>query len=431
MMHTTATGLETVIVMETVPIRFGVGATEEVGYEAQRLGMRRVLLVTDRRLHQFGLIARVAAVLHDAGVAVTVYDDVQIEPTDRSFAAAIAAGREAEYDGFVALGGGSVIDTAKAVNLYTSHPAPLLDYINRPIGAGKPVPGPLKPLIAIPTTAGTGSEATPVIVLDLLDLKLKTGISHRFIRPSVAVIDPLNALSQPPFVTAASGCDVLCHALESYTSRPYNTRPRAASPAERPAYIGANPIADIWCEQAIRYGGRYLRRAFTDGADLEARTYTMLAATFAGIGFGNAGVHIPHAMAYPVAGLVKQYHPPDFPGTEPIIPHGLSVIVNAPAAFRFTAPAWPERHARAAELLGVDTGAMTTAEAAGALADALVALMQDLRLPNGLAALGYTEADLPDLVAGARKQERLLVNAPRTPDETELTELFRAAMHCW
>ncbi len=430
-MQAAATGLETVIVMETVPIRFGIGATEELGYEARRLGIRQVLLVTDRHLRPFGLIDKVETVLRAAGVAVTVYDDVHIEPTDQSFAAAIAIGQAGQYDGFVALGGGSVIDTAKAINLYTSYPAPLLDYINQPIGAGKSVPGPLKPLIAIPTTAGTGSEATPVIVLDLLDLKLKTGISHRFIRPSVAIIDPLNALSQPPFVTAASGCDVLCHALESYISRPYHTRPKAPSPAERPAYIGANPIADIWCEQAIRYGGQYLRRAFYNPNDLEARTYTMLAATFAGIGFGNAGVHIPHAMAYPVAGLVKTYRPPGFPGEEPIIPHGLSVIVNAPAAFRFTAPAWPERHAHAATLLGVDTRAMTPREAADALADELVTLMRDLELPNGLAALGYSAADLPALVAGARKQERLLVNAPRAPNDTQLAELFRAAMRCW
>ena len=421
--------LETIIVMETVPIRFGVGATEEIGYEAKRLGMHRVLLVTDAHLRPFGLIDKVEALLHEAGVAVTVYDAVHVEPTDRSFEAAIAVGREGDYDGFVALGGGSVIDTAKAVNLYTSYPAPLLDYINRPIGAGKPVPGPLKPLIAVPTTAGTGSEATPVIVLDLLDLKLKTGISHRFIRPSVAVVDPLNARSQPPFVTAACGCDVLCHALESYISRPYNSRPRPASPAERPSYIGANPIADVWCEQAIRYGGRYLRRAFYNGDDLEARTYTMLAATFAGIGFGNAGVHIPHAMAYPIAGLVKHYRPAGFPGDGPIIPHGLSVIVNAPAAFRFTAPAWPERHARAAELLGVDTSGMSSREAAGALADELVAIMRDLELPGGLADMGYTLDDLPDLVAGARKQQRLLVNSPRSVNDEQLADLFRASMH--
>lgn len=426
-----APALETVIAMETVPIRFGIGATEEIGYEAQRLAMNRILLVTDRHLRPFGLIDKVEALLREAGSSVTIYDDVHVEPTDQSFAAAIAVAQEGNYDGFVALGGGSTIDTAKAVNLYTSHPAPLLDYINPPIGAGKAVPGPLKPLIAVPTTAGTGSEATPVIVLDLLDLKLKTGISHRFIRPSLAMIDPLNAISQPPFVTAASGCDVLCHALESYISRPYNTRPRAASPATRPAYIGANPIADIWCEQAIRYGGQYLRRAFYNGNDLEARSYTMLAATFAGIGFGNAGVHLPHAMAYPVAGMVKRYRPAGFPGNEPIIPHGLSVIVNAPAVFRFTAPAWPERHAHAAALLGVDTRNMATREAAGALADELVTLMRDLELPNGLAALGYDEEDLPALVAGTRKQQRLLVNAPRMPDDSQLTEIFRAAMRCW
>lgn len=426
-----ASPLETVIAMETVPIRFGIGATEELGFEAQRLGIAQALLVADARLRAFGLVQKAEALLLEAGVHTTIFEDIHIEPTDQSIEAAIAFAQDGDYDGIIALGGGSTIDTAKAINLYISHPAPLLDYVNKPIGAGKPIPGPLKPLIALPTTAGTGSEATSVIVLDLLDLKLKTGISHRALRPTLAIIDPLSALSQPPFVTASSGADVLCHALESYISKPYNTRPRPANPGERPAYIGANPIADLWCEQAIRYGGTYLRRAYFNGNDLEARTYTMLAATFAGIGFGNAGVHIPHAMAYPVAGMVKRYRPPDFPSEEPIIPHGLSVIVNAPAAFRYTAPAWPERHAAAAAMLGVDTRDMNPREAADALADGLIALMRDLSLPRGLGELGYGLEDIPRLVEGTRKQERLLVNAPRTPSDQDLGELFEEAMSYW
>jgi hydroxyacid-oxoacid transhydrogenase len=226
---------------------------------------------------------------------------------------AIEFAREQEFDGLVAIGGGSVIDTAKAVNLYTTYPEPILGYVNKPIGEGKPVPGPLKPLIAVPTTAGTGSETTSVAVLDLLDLELKAGISHRLLRPRLAVIDPELTLTLPPAVTAACGMDILCHALESYTSLPFDRRPMPENPALRPPYVGANPVADIWAGRAIEIGAAYLPRAYHDPGDVEARSQLMLAATFAGMGFGNAGVHIPHAMSYPIAGMVKGFVPEGFP----------------------------------------------------------------------------------------------------------------------
>ncbi|WP_052889278.1 hydroxyacid-oxoacid transhydrogenase [Thermogemmatispora carboxidivorans] len=414
---------ETVFVMEMTPIKFGIGATAEVAYDAKRLGIQRALIVTDRGLMQLGLPERVRRLLTEAGLQADIYDDVHVEPTDRSFEeiARFIEGRN--YDGMIAIGGGSSIDTAKWARLYATYPAPLMDYVNKPIGKGQPVPGPLKPLIAIPTTAGTGSETTAVAILDILALKVKTGISHPFLRPTFAIIDPLNTVTLPPMATAYPGFDVLTHALESYTSRPYQARPRH-KPEERPVYVGSNPISDLWCEKALEYLGHYLRRAVLNGMDVEARTYLALAATYAGIGFGNAGVHIPHALAYPIAGMVKRFSPPDYPHEEPLIPHGLSVIVTAPATFRWTYPADPERHLRAAQLLGAQVSGLNEAQRREILPQTLLTLMRDTGVPSNLGALGYTGEEVPALVEGALKQQRLLVNSPRAVGAEELRQLI-------
>jgi len=422
---------QTVIAMDLVPFRFGPGATADLTAELERLGASRVLLVTDRHLRQHGLVEPVEAAIQRSGAEVVVFDQVHIEPTDRSLRDAIAFAQRVQPDTFVSLGGGSTIDTAKAMNLFTSYPADLLDYINKPVGRGNPVPGPLKPHLALPTTAGTGSETTAVIALELTDRRLKTGISHRFIRPTMAIVDPLNTVTCPPMVTAFAGLDVLCHAIESYTAKPYHVRPRPASPAERPAYIGSNPVADLWSAQAIRWGARYLRRAVYNPLDLEARTFMALASLTAGIGFGNAGVHIPHAMSYPIAGLVRDFFPPDYEVDEPLIPHGLAVVVGAPAGLRFTAPASPERHAEVAEMLGIDTHGLPVRAAAEAVADALIQLMRDLGLPSGLVELGFTESDIPALVEGTLAQQRILVNSPRPVDERALRAIYRQAMRYW
>jgi alcohol dehydrogenase class IV len=293
-----------------------------------------------------------------------------------------------------------------------------------------PVPGPLKPLVAIPTTAGTGSETTAVAIMDVLSLKVKTGISHRYLRPTMAIIDPLNTVTLPPMATAYPGFDVLTHALESYTSRPYDARPRH-KPEERPVYVGSNPISDLWCEKALEYLGRYLRRAVLNGMDVEARTYMALAATYAGIGFGNAGVHVPHSIAYPIAGLVKNFSPPDYPKEEPMIPHGLSVIVTAPATFRWTYPVNPERHLRAAQLLGANVSGLTSAEMTEVLPNTLLSLMRDTGIPNGVAALGYGESDVSPLIDGTLKQQRLLVNCPRSVGAEELQHIIYDSFEYW
>jgi alcohol dehydrogenase class IV len=368
--------------------------------------------------------------LGEQGVKAEVYDGVEIEPTDRSIEEAAEYARTKEFDGLVAVGGGSTIDTCKAVNLLTCHPAPLLDYVNKPVGRGVPVPGALKPLIAVPTTAGTGSETTAVAVAHIVDQHVKAGVSNRLLRPALGVVDPLNTLTAPPEVTAAAGCDIVTHAIESYTTRPFDARPKH-HPPDRPAYIGANPASDVWCEKAIEYVGRYLRRAVLNGQDLDARLHLALAANYAGIGFGNAGVHIPHAVAYPIAGLVRDYVPAGYKTRHALIPHGMSVILTAPSAFRFTYATAPERHLRAAELMGYPVAGLSDAERREALPRALITLMRDVGIPNGLMAVGYDERDVRPLINGTLKQPRLLSGAPRTVGADELDWILRDSMQHW
>jgi alcohol dehydrogenase class IV len=406
---------ESVFTLEATPIKYGPGAVDDAGWEAARLGISRALLVADPRVD----FERVRDALEDAGVSTLVYDAVRVEPTLASFQAAADFALDAEVDGFVSVGGGSTIDTAKVADLIVSHPAPVMEYVNPPIGSGSKPPSRLRPHLAIPTTAGTGSEATTVAVLDIPDRRVKSGISHRYLRPAQAIVDPSLAASMPAEVAASAGLDVVCHAAESFLSRPYTAREFPASPDERPPYQGANPVADVWSQKALEYGGRFLRRAVE--GDPEARGAMMLAATMAGVGFGSAGVHIPHACAYPIAGLKHAWEPPGYKADHPFVPHGISVIVTAPAAFRFTYEADPERHDRAASLLGSqETGPE-------ALPDALTALMRDLSIPS-LADLGYDESDIPELVDGALAQQRLLVGSPREVEESDLASILRESL---
>ena len=421
---------ETVFVMEMSPIKFGLGAMEEIGFDAARLGLAKALIFTDRNLAAEGLPDRVRGLLEEQGIKAEIYDGVEVEPTDRSMEEAAEYARTKEFDGLIAVGGGSTIDTCKAANLLTCHPAPLLDYLNKPVGRGVPVPGPLKPLIAVPTTAGTGSETTAVAVTHVLDQNVKAGVSHRLLRPTLGVVDPLNTLTVPPEVTAAAGSDILTHAIESYTTRPYNARAKH-HPPDRPAYIGANPASDIWCEKAMEYVARYLRRAVLNGLDLEARVNLALAANYAGIGFGNAGVHIPHALAYPIAGLVRDYVPGGYRTRHAMVPHGMAVILTAPAAFRFTYATAPDRHLRAAALMGAPVDGLGERERREALPAALIALMRDTGIPNGLTAVGYGERDIAALVEGTLKQPRLLAGAPRPVGAADLEWILRDSMQYW
>jgi hydroxyacid-oxoacid transhydrogenase len=423
---------ETAFDMAVSAVRFGAGVTREVGMDLGDMGIRRALVIADPALTTLGPVQVVLDSLTSNGIAHRLYDRVRVEPNDASWQDAIRFACDFSPEAFVAIGGGSTIDTAKAANLYSTYPpADFLDYVNPPVGKGLPVPGPLKPLMAIPTTAGTGSETTGVCIMDVTRLHAKTGISSKRLKPTLAYLDPDNTRSMPPQVAAASGLDILSHAIESYTALPYTDREPVARPSQRPPYNGSNPISDVWSLQALRMVAKYLVRAVADPGDDEARAQMLLAASYAGVGFGNAGVHLPHAMSYPVAGNVRDYLPPGYNADHPLVPHGVSVILNAPAVFRFTASANPERHLSAAEALGASVAGAKAADAGTILADRITWFMEQLKVPNGLAAVGYSSSDIPALLEGTLLQQRLTKLSPRPVRGEDLATLFEASMVAW
>jgi alcohol dehydrogenase class IV len=422
---------ETVFAVSSVPIKFGPGALRELGADAQSLGMRRVALFADAYVLASGPGETALAALRGAGLDVAVYDGSHCEPNSESFEAAAAFARDGAFDGFVSLGGGSVMDTAKAANLLSTYPDELIAYVNAPIGQAKPIPGKLKPHIACPTTCGTGSETTGITVVDLKSVGLKTGIASPLLKPSLAIIDPTTTETLPGGVVAATGFDVLTHACESYTARPFTSRPRPAHPSQRPPYQGATPYNDIGALAAIRLGGKFLARAVRDANDTEARHQLMFASTLAGLAFGSAGVHIPHAMSYSIATLRHEFTARGYEERDPMVPHGIAVVINAPAAFRFTAAANPARHLEAAAALGVAVEGAPPEDAGEILAQAFISLMRATGLPNGIAALGYREADIPALAEGAYAQQRPLVMAPRSVSTADLKDLYRDALRYW
>jgi alcohol dehydrogenase class IV len=424
-------GGESAFSVEPAAITFGPGVLAEAGERAAGLGLRRIALFTDPRVRRLEPFAVVEASLRAAGLDVAVFDEVLVEPSDRSMAAAADFARDARVDGFVSVGGGSAIDTAKVANLLANWPAEIIEYVNAPLGAAREVPGPLKPHIACPTTFGTAAETTGIAVFDLTDLEVKSGIVSRYIRPTLGLLDPTGLYHLPPLVVAANGFDVLSHAIESYTARPFTARSRPATPSARPLSQGANPYGDLACLEAVRIAARHLEAAVNDPADRPARDRLMFAGLLAGIGFGNSGNHLPHAMSYPVSGQVRDYRAAGWADDGPLVPHGIAVVVNAPAAFRWTARATPGRHAAVLAAFGDDVAAGDLGSVGERLAGRLTALMRATGIPNGLSGVGYGEDDIDTLAAGAFAQKRLVDNAPRSVDRDDLAALFRAALRYW
>ncbi|MCL3819685.1 hydroxyacid-oxoacid transhydrogenase [Aeromicrobium wangtongii] len=420
---------ETVFTYGAPGLKFGVGARLELGHDLSQLEARRVLLVTDPGVAATGAPDQIAEVIRAASIETIVYDRARVEPTDGSLEEAIAFARaEGPFDAIVAVGGGSSIDTAKAVNLLVTNEGELLDYVNAPVGKARAPKNALLPLIAVPTTTGTGSESTTICVLDVVSQHVKTGISHARLRPTAAVVDPELTLTQPAGVTAAAGLDILCHALESYTARPFTSYEHKQA-GERVPYCGSNPIADMWSEKALTLMAASFRTAVRDGGDLDARIDVSMAATFAGLGFGNAGVHVPHANAYPIAGQVRDFRPEGYNADHAMIPHGMAVSLTAPAAFRFTFEAAPERHVRAAELLA--PGASRPDDLADFLPQVLAGIMRDVGIPSGIGEVGFTEGDIDSLVEGTMKQQRLLATAPREVTEDDIANILGDSLEIW
>ena len=423
--------LESVVRVDSASIKYGFGATREVGFDLGELGATRVMVVTDRNLAEEEPVKTTLKALEDAGLETVLYGNTRIEPTDASMKEAIDFAIRGKFDGFVGVGGGSSMDTAKVANLYSTYPADFLTYVNAPIGKGTPVPGPLKPLICIPTTAGTGSETTGVAIFDLVEMHAKTGIAHRSLRPTIGIVDPDNTRTVPRMVAACTGFDVLAHALESFTALPYNQHQAPEDPRLRPTYQGSNPVSDVWAAKAIEIAGNNIVRIVKGPTDAEARRQMILAATFAGISFGNAGTHLAHGMSYPVSGMARSYIPEGYPPDHPIIPHGMAVILTAPAVFRFTASANPEQHLEAARLLGVDTANSRMEDAGDILASTIISLMKETGMPNGLAAVGFTAEDVDKLVEGTLPQQRVTRLSPRPFTPEDLKKLFLDSLTCW
>ncbi|KAF2200292.1 Dehydroquinate synthase-like protein [Delitschia confertaspora ATCC 74209] len=401
--------------MAASSIRFGPGVTKEVGMDFKNMGAKRVMVVTDGTVKKLNAMKQAVQALEREGVQYSVFDGVRVEPKDSSIKQAIEFAKPYAPDAFLAVGGGSVIDTAKLMNLYTTCPdAEFLDFVNAPLGRGKPITAKLKPLIAVPTTAGTGSETTGTAIFDLVEKRAKTGIAHRNLKPTLGIVDPLNTRTMPSAVHASSGLDVLCHSLESWTAIPFNERtPRPTNPINRPAYQGANPISDIFSLKALRDTVKYLPRAVKDPEDHEAQSQMLLAATLAGVGFGNAGVHLCHGMSYPISGQNPGYKHAGYEVDSPIIPHGVSVAVTAPAVFKFTAASNPERHLAAAECFGVDISQVKKESAGEVLSEALAKFLEGLGdQPRGLKDLGFKREHIDGLVEGTIPQARVLMLAP-------------------
>ncbi|PAA46091.1 hypothetical protein BOX15_Mlig006094g1 [Macrostomum lignano] len=436
--HQTVQETEYAFEMAVSTVRYGPGVTREIGQDVVNLGAKRVLVFTDNNLAELPPFKKVADSLASNSVPFDVYPDVRVEPTDSSFKAAIKAAGAANYDAFIAVGGGSVIDTAKAANLYVTNPkADFLDYVNAPIGRGLPVTHELKPLIAVPTTSGTGSETTGVAVFDLESMHAKTGIANRALRPTLGLIDPDHTASMPNRVSAYSGFDVVCHALESFTALPFDQRtPRPTDPKLRPAYQGSNPISDVWCRWALDASARYFRRAVRNPSDSEARSAMHLAACMAGVGFGNAGVHLCHGLSYPISGLGTSvssggYRSEGYSDQHALIPHGLSVVITAPKVFEFTGAASPDRHLEAARLLGADVTWKKREDAGKVLSDQVRQLMHDLDVPDGLQALGFDASHIDSLVEGVLPQQRLRSIAPCPQTRDDIAGIYQASMRAY
>jgi alcohol dehydrogenase class IV len=412
-------------------LTFGRGCLREAGRRAALRGIRRAALITDPFLVHGPYVDTVRHSLADNNVDCAVFSDVRIEPCDATVMEAAEFLMDGNFDGVISVGGGSALDTAKASMVYSRYPADFLDYFGPPVGMGRAVPGPVLPHLACPTTSGTGSECTSLSVIRINALNTKFVLGSPHILPDEALVDPACCDTLPANVVASTGFDLLSHAIECYTARAYTRWGRVDDPASRPYIQGANPWSDLAAQEALELVGRYLVRGVEDETDAEARDGLMWAATLAGMAFGNSGTHLPHAMSYGVTHLMRDVTTPGYDVKSPFVPHGISVIVSAPAIFRYTAEAAPERHLEAAVHLGAD-GSDCGPEVAGEqVADRIVSMMKATAMPNGLGGIGFGAGDVGALTESAVRQKRAIANAPRDTNAVDIENMYRAALGYW
>jgi alcohol dehydrogenase class IV len=408
---------------------FGRGCLREAGARAAGLGMTRVGLFTDPFLRDSAYVATVLESLAQAGLDVAVFDEITIEADDASVergAAFVAAGN---FDGVVSVGGGSVMDTAKASMLYALDPPDeFLDYFAPPLGAGRPMPRKLLPHLACATTSGTGSECTSISVLRINELATKFVLANPVLLPQEALVDPACSDTLPAMVVASTGFDLLCHALECYTAKAYTRWDKMEDPLKRQLIQGANPWSDLAARKALEIAGEYLERGVSSADDHEARDQLMWGASLAGMAFGNTGTHLGHALSYGVTHLMHDVTTEGYPVESPFVPHGISVILSAPSIFRYTAEAAPERHFEAAQLLQADLKGAGADESGEALAKRLISLMQKTGAPNGLGGVGFGPEDVPALAASSARQVRAIKNSPRETNLVDIENIYAAAI---
>lgn len=417
--------------VEMPRLTFGRGCLAEIGERARSRGMRRVAVITDAFLNGSVHMERVRSSLDAAGLDHATFDEIRIEPSDTSVMDAARFVADGDFDGMVSVGGGSVMDTAKAAMVYARYPASFPTYFGPPVGDGVAVPGPVLPHIACPTTSGTGSEVTGLAVIRLMEHDTKFVIASRFILPDEALVDPACIDTLPGGVVASTGFDLLSHAIECYTAKAYTHWGRVPSPDARPMIQGANPWSDIHAREALRITDAFLARGVADAGDHEARDKLMWAATLAGMAFGNSGTHLPHAFSYGVTNLMHDVVTDDYPVPSPFVPHGISVILTSPSVFRFTAEGAPERHLEAAACLGADIRDAAPADAGEVVSGRIVELMRATKAPNGLEGVGFTGGDADALADSAFRQRRAIANAPRETSRDDTADIFRNAMRYW
>ena len=412
-------------------VTFGRGTLSEVGMRAQSLGMTDVALFTDAGLLDGSYMATVIQSLTTLGIAFQIFSDIRVEPDDFCVEQGADFINSGKFDGMISVGGGSVIDTAKAAVVCAKHNSPLMPFFAKPIGESKPVTEKLLPHIACPTTSGTGSECTSIAVVRLRELDTKFVLASPLLLPDQAVIDPKCCDTLPTNVIASTGFDLLSHALECYTAKAYTQWAPVENPNARPLLQGANPWSDLAATKALQIAGTYLDRAVNDTSDQEARDQLMWAASLAGMAFGNSGTHMPHALSYGVTHLMRDITTKDYDVKTPFVPHGISVIVSAPACFRYTAEAAPERHLEAAGFLQADQKGAGLEDAGEVLSKRMIELMQQTHMPNGLSGVGFGSADIKAMAASSVRQARAIANAPRESNLVDLENIYADAISYW
>ncbi|MBW3596844.1 MAG: iron-containing alcohol dehydrogenase [Planctomycetes bacterium] len=384
---------------------FGRGAVNELGSHVARRGWMRALVVTDPVLVEAGVVRPVEASLAEADVAVEIFDGGEPEPSLQAALRGVECAARFRPDVIVGVGGGSNMDLAKIVSVLFTHGGRPSDYFS-----WDNVPGPVTPLVGVPTTAGTGSEVSHAAVLTDTEQKIKVSTLSNYLRPALAVVDPELTLTCPPRVTADSGIDALTHAIEAYTATDYSALP----PDESHAYDGAHPLGDVLAETAITLIARHLRTAVREPRNLAAREGMALAATLAGLAFSNCGVALVHALEYPLGGELH-------------CSHGTGNGLLLPFVMRYNLPQRTARLARVAELLGEDIRGLDESQAAALAADAVEQLKRDIGIPLRIRDLGGREEQLPEFARKAFAIKRLMTINPRQPTEEDLLAILQEA----